>query len=207
MLNFATTLGVLLAVEPPTSPSDAGSAERAPEAAPVVMVEDMPDPFAPDWDPPEGPRRPPPTPPPPNMVSSAELPPGSSSSSNSSESAEHGKRLQLAGAVIGGSGVIGLLVGLYLYDDVKKIQGELAVEENLVAAGAGSTGRVRSFQDELDRKRQAMVISLAAGGSAVGLGSVLLVVGGVVKQHTASPGVTRLAPGPGLVGLSIQGRF
>jgi hypothetical protein len=212
MLNLA--FGLLLVVEPPdASEASAEPSDVATEDVPVNFASDMPDPYAPDWEPPEGPKPPPPAPPPPpSLASSSELPPNGSSTgaagiSNSPEAAVHGQRLQLAGIVFGVSGAVGLAVGVYLYDDVSKRKNELAAEQAFVDAGGGSPGRVEDLQNQLEKRQLGMTISLIAGGSSLGLGAILFGVGTAVKKRSTSAAITWLSPGPGLVGLAIKGRF
>jgi hypothetical protein len=210
--NLALTLTLL--VEPPVDSESLADPSETPAAENSVgLVEDMPDPYAADWEPPEGPRAPQPvspplSPPPPSMSPAAEHPRNSALPSNSSTmAAVHGQRLQLAGIVFGVAGAIGLVVGVYLYDDLQKTRTALSAEQSLLATGGGSITREKALQMKLREQQQGMTVSLAAGGASVGVGAILFGAGTSVKRQSPSRAITWLSPGPGLVGLALNGRF
>ena len=215
-------LPLLIALEPPAVDpvAEGGDEPRdAPtDAAASSFVEDMPDPYAGEWEPPEGPTKPPPeipsSPVPPasstgvsGTSTTPELPPPSGVPTGSPDAVRYGQRLQVAGLVFGAGGGIGLAMGVYLFDELGKTRATLAGEQALLDLGTGSPARVAELETRVERQRQAMVISLAAGGSALGLGVILLASGTAVKSRAAKAATTWLSPGPGLVGLAIGRRF
>jgi hypothetical protein len=208
MLFHTLPIGFLLLLQPPAfGEPDAAQSDPPHEGLAAGFVEDMPDPYGPEWEPPEGPKRPPPAPPPPSLAPQTEFPPDNTMAPNLSIAAVHGQRLQLAGIVIGVGGVIGLAVAAYLYDDLNKTRNELSVEQSLVDTGAGSSQRVEELQNKLQQQRQGMIIALVPGASSLGLGALLFGVGTAMKNRPPSTRTTWLSPGPGLVGVAVGGRF
>jgi enamine deaminase RidA (YjgF/YER057c/UK114 family) len=211
-------LATLLAAPPPQSDSSRDEAPTDAVEAPQ-FVEDMPDPHAEEWEPPPGPTRPPPQSSPAanhsqapgpssSGASSSELPPSSAgpSPSSATTAAKHGQRLQVAGLVFGGAGIIGMAVGGYMFDQAQKTRSALANEQALLDVGGSTPADVAELESKLADQQKIMTIGLIAGGSSLGLAAILFITGTITKKRAAAPTVS-ISGGPQLVGLSVSGRF
>ncbi|WP_157595392.1 hypothetical protein [Plesiocystis pacifica] len=213
MLTCALTFACTLSLEPPPAPPAGDGREQTSDGA-SAFVADMPDPHAESWDPPPGPK--PPAPAPVARTSAPESrpasrpaptpsPPLGDPTSPGGRGAGHG--LRVAGSVFGGAGIVGLAVAAYLYQDYSRTQTSLAAEASFVDAGVGDPARLAELERQSAGQRRATIIAATAGGSSLLLGGISLISGTVAKQRAATPVTTWLAPGPGEIGLALEGRF
>ena len=183
-----------------TSPEpDAGEVEPAP----TRLTADMPDPHANEWAPPPGPTPPPPPPPPTtSSVDARDLPPPGLAP----EAPKHGHRLKVSGLVFGGLGISGLAIGGYMFDEARKTEVMLNTEKLAHTAGASTPSELASLEAKLARQQTVMVAGLAAGGSALGLGTILFITGAALERGAATPTVSIIG-GARFVGAQLSGRF
>ncbi|NVB40917.1 hypothetical protein G6O69_23965 [Pseudenhygromyxa sp. WMMC2535] len=214
MLSVAIHLSSSMLITPPTplAPRDEGVSDTTSQPE---FVADMPDPLDPQWIPSEVPPPPPPTPRAPTSpahfaTSEADI---ASPTSPPNERPAHGHRLQIAGAVFGGVGLLGLGVSAYLYQVSLGTKDELTSERFVADPNSPEdAAHLAELEARLADQRQTLAIVAGIGGSSLVIGCILLITGGVARRSASAAATTtgvttRLAPGPGQLGLALEGRF
>lgn len=193
-------LSCLLALAPPETEATGSTPE---------LIEDMPDPYGSNWDPPTAPKPPPPPPPPPSADTSprevVEAPPASRFTSPATNEAAAGKNLQTSGIVVGALGVAGIGLGAYLLNEKKQTTSSLNAEQQALEVGVSTQARVQELESKLSRQRIGATASFIAGGSVLALGVLLYLVGRKANNQS-QPSLT-VSTGKRFSGLTLQGKF